>query len=128
VRQASEVERQREVVDSGALPHELEIRDENQAIAEEEDVVVPEVAVHQLPWNLREKRLLGLGDQARELLGSLCELPFLSGRIPASDAPSAAQGPVGGVAWLDLIREHRGSPVRADLDVSQGRMDASERW
>ncbi len=62
------VERQREIVDAGALAHEVEVGDEHYTALAEADVVMPVVAVHHLPWQQRGEFAFGGGDGVGQFL------------------------------------------------------------
>ena len=79
------VEREREIVDAGAFAHEVEIEDQHDVVALEPHVVVPEVAMNQLPRQVVVKRELGFGERGRELVGEVGDEEVVGRRVVGAD-------------------------------------------
>jgi hypothetical protein len=62
-------QRERQVVDAGPFPHEVEVGQQHRPPTAKQHVVVPKVTVDQLPRQPGDQPGLGLGDQLGQLLG-----------------------------------------------------------
>ena len=105
------VQGQGQVVDPGPLGHEAEVSDEHRGLVLEEDVVIPEVAVHQLPRKPGRKSSLACRDKLGKPLGLTGHLPLPGSRLPLPDPGRAGAGTRQHASGFDVVGK-LGDPAR----------------
>jgi hypothetical protein len=98
----------------------VEVVDEDDVVSAIEHVVVPEIAMRQLP---RERPvaavLMDVADDVRERLGGVCEPRLLCRRRPGPDPFHATRGGLQRILGGDVVYEARRFAVRARGDRSE---------